>query len=78
MKKSFVTRLLAYSMAGLLSVTSAIGATSFVSFAEEEQEVITKTFTVQGIVCNNKLGSQDDTLGNQTNGTFEVRSDEYT
>ena len=78
MKKSFVTRLLAYSMAGLLSVTSVIGATSFVSFAEEEQEVITKTFTVQGIVCNDKLGSQEDTLGKQTNVTFEVRSDEYT
>lgn len=78
MKKSFVTRILAYSMAGILSVASSVGAASFISYAEEDTEVVTKSFNLTDLVCNTTLTSQAASLGSSSNVSFDIQSDEVT
>ncbi|MBO6242381.1 MAG: cellulose binding domain-containing protein [Butyrivibrio sp.] len=76
MKKSFVSKLLACSMAGVLSISSFVGTFSFTSYAEEDSEVVTKSFTLSELVCNTSLTSQKASLGSSSNVSFDIQSNQ--
>lgn len=78
MKKSFVARVLAFSMANLITVAAVTGVTSFISHAEENQEVVTKSFTLTELVSNTTLSSQKASLGSISNVSFDIQSDQNT
>lgn len=75
MKNNLFKKILAYSVAGILSVSSLVSFTSFTSFAEEAQEVITKSFTVNKLVATATVGGKTVTLGSSDELTFELSTE---
>ncbi len=75
MKNNLFKKMLAGVMAGTLSIATFTVAAPITSFAEESEAVVTKSFTLNEIVCNTSVTSQKATLGSQSEVTFELSTD---
>ncbi len=75
MIKSVLRKLLAYSMAGAISMATFVASTPITSFAEESEAVVTKSFTIDEVIYNTSLTSKKATLGSQSSVSFDLNSD---
>ncbi len=75
MNNNLFKKMLAGVMAGTLSIATFNVASPVTSFAEESEAVVTKSFTLNEIVCNTSVTSQKATLGSQSDVTFEISTD---
>lgn len=62
-------------MAGALSIATFTSVVSVTSYAKEAEAAVTKSFTIDELVCNTTLGSQSPTLGSKEKVSFELSSD---
>ncbi len=75
MKNNLFKKALAGVLAGALSIATFTNVISVTSYAEESEEAVTKSFTIDELVCNTALGSTSPDLGSEANVTFELSSD---
>lgn len=75
MKNNLLRKVLAGALAGALSIATFTSVVSVTSYAEEGDAAVTKSFTIDELVCNTTLGSQSPSLGSKDKVSFELSSD---